>query len=533
MTLTTCPTFGPVYVSLCQRDTCEVLRDFISRETWSRLDLSLEDMGGVDGLVGRRAAGPSSPVALALLRACRASRRREQRQRRSSRSGPVDLDAGSGNPFAAVMAAAVGGVGKSEGEDDEGGEDDAGDAKESDAEDFSYQPLTSVERVITTSSLNGFTKYIGEYIRMMEQIPLMAPVAATGLFRLFDFYVLSVCRVFATPVALSALTGEHPTDDLSGPAWDYPALRQAVFRAGGVYGASGGGAAEVAGGRSMSSSVSLDDSLSDSEELFGLPQRSHATESVRFLLEMCQAVRARVMRALPAAHREKCRRQYAIAAAVSAELRGFVYGDVMRRLLPVPESVDALKGLKWDPRDLPETFNPYVTVLVTRAQGILARVEQSAVPDHLRAPMWGYVVRQTMRGLLEALAQIKKCTHNGRAQMSLDLATLQRGFDKSVSGSANCQTAEALNLFIKAYYYDSADDFCGWLQSSPEDCHGLALRHVLALVGCEKSPLSKLKRKARAALRQRTEEIWRSIVAQRLAKVEVAPPPPPPPRPNA
>ena len=63
------------------------------------------------------------------------------------------------------------------------------------------------------------------------------------------------------------------------------------------------------------------------------------------------------------------------------------------------------------------------------------------------------------------------------------------------SGVANCHGAVVSNMFIKAFYYDSADDFIGWLETEGQDMWGLSLRHVLSLSGCDKSPLTKLKRK--------------------------------------
>ena len=97
--------------------------------------------------------------------------------------------------------------------------------------------------------------------------------------------------------------------------------------------------------------------------------------------------------------------------------------------------------------------------------------------------------------------------------MALDLATLQRGIDRMVPSSASCREAEKVNAFIKAYYYDTAGDFCGWLRV-PENLSLFSLRHCLALILCEKSPLAKLKRKQRAALRENVEAIWKDHVGR-------------------
>jgi hypothetical protein len=532
------------------KDTFEMLTDFIRREAWTRLDLSLEDMGGVDGLVGGRRKQRFATKESALL--VRVWKRTEGQ--------PAQTFGSAGNPFAAVVNASAtrkgsnGGAGREDGgggaesdPDDDQGDDDQGDDKDL----APFKPLTSVERVITTSSLNGFTKYIGSFLNFMEQLPIMAARASAGLFQLFNFYVLSVMNIFVPPARLRALLGEHNGDDASGPAWTFLNLRKAMLRtqrlqgldlnmARGQHGGDNDGAGAVvgagavAGGRRDSNAVSLARELSNPERLFGIARICNATESVRFLLEMCQALRGDILRSLPPAHRVGANALYASAEAVTSELRSFMYAGAAARLLPIAKVTEQMKGLKWDPRDLPETFHPYVTQLLDRMTGrlLLIRKPDLQVPDHLHTLLWRQMVAQTMRAVLESFSQIKKCTNNGRAQMSLDLSTLQRGIDKEVSGSANCRAAEIANGYIKAYYYDAADDFCAWLHAAGADFQGLALRHALSLVGCEKSPLyTKLKKKQRATLRQRVEQLWRLHVAQKLEVIRGGDPPPPPPRP--
>jgi hypothetical protein len=523
------------------KDTFEMLTDFIRREAWTRLDLSLEDMGGVDGLVGGRRKQRFATEESALL--VRLWKRTERQ--------PVQAFGSAVNPFAAIVNVGLG-------EEGEGGADDGDDNADVDSMDDEngqnlapFKPLTSVERVITTSSLNGFTKYIGSFLNFMEQLPVMASRASAGLFQLFNFYVLSVLNIFVRPARLRALLGDHNRDDTSGPAWAFRKLRKAMLHtqrlqgldldiAESKTGSDSSGRDPGAGGSSRrdSMAVRLSEELSNPEQLFGIAKVCNATESVRFLLEMCQALRVDIMRSLPRTHRSGAQALYASAEAVTSELRSFMYGGMAARLLPIGEVTEQMKGLKWDPRDLPESFHPYVTQLLTRMTGrlLLIRKPDFEVPEHLHTMLWREMVSQTMRALLESFSQIKKCTNNGRAQMSLDLSTLQRGIDKEIPGSSSCRAAEIANGYIKAYYYDAVDDFCAWLQAEDSDFQGLALRHALSLIGCEKSPLyTKLKKKQRATLRQRVEQLWRLHAAQRLEAVgredEEETPPPPPPRP--
>jgi hypothetical protein len=116
--------------------------------------------------------------------------------------------------------------------------------------------------------------------------------------------------------------------------------------------------------------------------------------------------------------------------------------------------------------------------------------------------------------------------------MSLDLATLQRSIEQKYSGTSNQNGAMICNMFIKAYYYDSMDDFMSWLETSGQNMWGLGLKHILSLINCDKSPLSKLKRKQKQELKAKVMSSWTLFVQGKLEQLEKEPPPPPPPRPN-
>lgn len=256
--------------------------------------------------------------------------------------------------------------------------------------------------------------------------------------------------------------------------------------------------------------------LEDPSSLYALEARCNAAESVRFLLEMCQFIRTRIEGALPESHLEQCTMMYDRAEAVSNDLRSFMFSRVVRLILPAAPVTQLLAPLKWDLRDLPETFNSYVTTLLEQL-GTALEGMHTVAPKHVHSLLWGKMVSQMTLNLLEAYSKVKRCTNNGRAQMSLDLATFQRGIDRIITGTSSCPETMTLNGFIKAYYYDSASDFLTWLGSS-EDMHGLALRHIIALVSCDKSPLAKLKRKKRQELRQRVEEVWATQVSMRTSE---------------
>ena len=527
------------YLGSFQRDAYDVLADFIQREAWGRLEMSLEDMGGIDGLVGRR------QHAGALRQSSRMVRRLSLRGHsgRGGSSGSSDGDDSSSssrlvdttpstmeNPFD-VFTGKVSDVENSKGAEmnnvdntertsEQGRKDSESSSKEDGTEedDFQFTPLTSVERVITTSALNGFSKYIGDYLNIMEHLPSMSSIAVRGLFQLFEFYVHAVVSIFTNEQQHATLLSERDTEDVTTDSWNYPALAQLVRRV-----RSSGGNTVI---------QQQEGGINGLEFTASLATMSCAVESVRFLLEMCQALRSSIQNKLGTqAHSTATRAMFENAAIVTRQLRQFMYNGWTKTTIPKQIVIDAMKGTKWDPRDLPETFSTYTTT-VTNHLNVVDVDMRAHAPPHIHSLLWKHMVDRIMLCLLDAYSTIKKCTNNGRAQMSLDLATLQRSIEQKYSGTSNQNGAMICNMFIKAYYYDSMDDFMSWLETSGQNMWGLGLKHILSLINCDKSPLSKLKRKQKQELKAKVMSSWTLFVQGKLEQLEKEPPPPPPPRPN-
>ena len=535
------------YLGSFQRDAYEVLSDFIQRETWDRLELSLEDMGGIDGLVGRRQHVGALRQSSRMVRSLSLQEKKKKKKKKKKEKDDVLL-----NPFDVFSSSATGVEVVGEEEDEE--EDDGDGEKEGKKDmplgnetkkddDFEFTPLTSVERVITTSALNGFTKYIGDYLNIMEHLPAMSSIAARGLFQLFDFYVNSVVVMFTKKDDLEYLLSDRDPEDLTTDPWSFSVLAQlvrrvrlaggsatagvATQRGGGGSKSQGGGAAGGGGGGGGGGDDVSSAGLRSSQGM----KMTSATESVRFLLEMCQALRSNIQQKLGGAASTTTRAMFDDAETITQQLRDFMYVSWTRRAIPSSIVLDSMKTKKWDPKDLPETFSPYVTIVVDHLV-LTSNDMRSKAPPHIHTLLWKHMVERTMRCLLDAYGTIKKCTNNGRAQMSLDLATLQRSIDQQVSGTSNCPGAVIANMFIKAYYYDSATDFVSWMETPEQDLWGLSLRHFLSLVSCDKSPLSKLKTKQKKELKAKVMTIWTNYVQKKLDILTSGPPPPPPPRPN-
>lgn len=230
-------------------------------------------------------------------------------------------------------------------------------------------------------------------------------------------------------------------------------------------------------------------------------------------------MRWRVEELLPKDHHSRCSLLYARAGRSVSELRDAMYESIVKQLLPEEQIFAMVSGTKWDMKDLPSSFSTYVTTLLD-VMSIVAGKVNSVAPEHIQKFIWEKLVAHVMRCLIEAFSRVKKCSHNGRAQMSMDISTLSRGIDQVSAGSSSCKEAKALQSFIKAYYNDNEKDFLKWLGEDEDALNGLALHHILSLVKLEKSPISKLSRKKKAELARSCESTWKQFVSGRLREVD-------------
>eukprot|EP00943_MAST-04B_sp_MAST-4B-sp1_P003198 g3198.t1 len=526
--------FSKKYLKSVQKDAFNTLSDFLNRENWESLHVSLRELGGMESLILRHAKDGHlnskweeiSYIENAFV--CD----------NESATNCFEQYIVKGNPFQ-ILYREIKGIPQLLKQDTplkKKSSENNSNAINNEDDDDEANKLKAESRVMTSTTVNGYSKFAGLYYQIMGVFPHASETAIHGLFHLVDYYMHAVINIFLPNEILeNILRGTPPNDDMNGPCWRYTNLRNTAIRIDSKinnemkivnkFKATTSASQSQAARFVRSSSLECD--MNNEASLYGLEKSCIATESLFFLNEINEFLLPRLENEILQNEEMKmlfrtCHQQSRVAIE---EFRSLMYDVSARRVLPRKDILAVIARYKWDKKDLPETYYPYVTTMletVGKASGKM----QSMISKHLHGKVWVSLVDVLMEHLLEALSRVKKCSNNGRAQMALDLATLYRGLEQIAVESTQSKRRNILSSFIKAYYFDKAEDLLIWMEAGlseggefSED-HVLAKRHFLSLISLEKSPISKLSRSKRNDLKKRIEEVWMKAILEKTMKNE-------------
>jgi hypothetical protein len=359
--------------------------------------------------------------------------------------------------------------------------------------------LAGAKPVVTASSHYAFT-VATEYLRLLRQLR-GSPAVLTGLTHLFEFTLLAVFRAFGQASALQAVAA--PTGalaqlagTLSGvgggsdapvapPAHLTPRLRTTLQRLTALQTAAKlAPPADAAVGTPASGPAAL---LLSSGNLYGLPQRSVATEALACLAEELKRLRPALKGALPAEQGAKLDHFYTHSVEAVQDLREHVYAQVARLLLNVPWLPEAigdgdgssfLKAGKYDVRELSCEHNAWAERLVTEFRQFAAKLACCDLAPEALGAMWDNAATAAAEGVLAGLARVRKCTQEGRALMALDVSVLSSALKRMAPPTSKPDAAlRTVETYIKAFYVPEAE-LLHWTQTHAE----YSVPQLLALV---------------------------------------------------
>lgn len=496
------------YIKALEFHIFGTLDNFLARERWEGLHVSLEDLGGMESLVLRHNSTKKEVHA------------EQTKQISPIRENIFESFLQDSSPLLNLplpeKKCAPGSISESEKSEELVVTNEA----------LNSVPLVNKERVLTSTSVNGFAKFAGICLQVMENLPSVAYRAFKSAFATLNYYMHAVINLFLpSNILVEMMRSNLPNDDMNGVAWRFANLRKTIQlmakQLRDVLPPQDSSGKMPASSSRVERSASLNNEIEvDENSLYGLEKCCSASESLFFLMEVLEYLRPRFIACLGREFESECNDLYVSNRLAIEELRVLMYDVATRRVLPRDIVLSMIEGLKWDKKDLPETYYPYVTKLLEKV-GMASGQMQSLVPKHLHKSVWLSVVDVLMEHLLEALSRVKKCNSNGRAQMALDLATLYRGLEQISQETSESKRRHILGSFIKAYYFDTASDFVSWMETGLAkggefySDNILSRRHFLSLITLEKSPLAKLPRKKRNELKTTVETVWMKAIIER------------------
>ncbi|KAG6976412.1 hypothetical protein JG688_00001411 [Phytophthora aleatoria] len=349
------------------------------------------------------------------------------------------------------------------------------------------------EFVLTSSSLAGFVRLCGVYLKMMEHLPHIAWDVFRSLNNLFEFNLYAVFTNFIAADDITQLFRGRGGGLIKKDATRWNGLRTGICRiadeinAGEVLLQSSAiiyPAASSDKGRldqqnsPMSRKVTLRKvtrtpaAVEDADEgnLYALAERSIACEAIVGQSRLLNAIEDLARSYLPDRYLCLMDEVYERNRTMSRELRSFMYSSIATRLVDIPALLDSVSAVSWDIPYISDQHNEYVVHLVQKcgeAWGGLQILADGSIPMDAREDIWAEMVQVIMDTLLQAFSTVSKPTPQGRALMLLDLHALQNGLDliNHVSSRTVPRGREYVGNYVKAFYYDE-DELLEWVQAN-------------------------------------------------------------------
>uniref|UniRef100_A0AAV1VL94 Uncharacterized protein n=1 Tax=Peronospora matthiolae TaxID=2874970 RepID=A0AAV1VL94_9STRA len=345
------------------------------------------------------------------------------------------------------------------------------------------------EFVLTSSSLAGFVRLCGAYLKMMECLPQISWDALRLLNNLFELHLYAVFTNFIATDDIVHLFHGSRGGSMMNDATQWNSLRTGICRVadeidfGEVHlqlsvSKASTGRMDQQLGLPMMRTVTLRkvartlSGIGDTDEssLYALAARSVACEAVVGQSRLLNAVADLARSYLPDQYRVRMNEMLEQNCTMAQELRSFMYGTITTRLVDAPALLDSVSAVSWNITYISDRHNEYIVQLIQKCGEIWRRLRILAIGSisiDACEDIWAAMIQTVMDTLLQAYSAVVKPTPQGRALMLLDLYTLQNGLDlvNHISSRTVPRGHEYVGNYIKACFYDEKE-LLEWIQDN-------------------------------------------------------------------
>lgn len=290
---------------------------------------------------------------------------------------------------------------------------------------------------VLTSSSMCLTRNVGNYVRTIRALAPIQKHAFTGLLELFEVYLYSVFSAFGL------YTHSFFTDNKSVVKFKYPRLHKIVneTRAKVHLGKFGSGVfsceqtpspdivPRVGPPPLVAISETTSEELDSEASMYGVINRCTAVESLNFLVAVYNWILPRTSPYLETELQVQLDRFVYNMKGTVEEFSIYMYRNLATRVLPLKQFSDVLiPNVNWRINEITDSHCTYVTTFVDLFREFATRLEGltkgSGLPVHVYASLWEETLTYGFECLVDGYAQVKKCSTEGRAQMSADIRVL-------------------------------------------------------------------------------------------------------------
>lgn len=329
----------------------------------------------------------------------------------------------------------------------------------------------SVSAILTSSSMNVI-RFVGAYVSMIRSTVFIRDRAFNALLELFQFHFYSVFTAFGLSI------GGFFTDD-SLLLQKYPCtLRMVIAIKNSLH--SGAFANGVFGLHQSTDNSprplvplreSFDGFIQSEKSLFGVMERTAAVESVVFLSRIYKAIDTSVKPFLSSEQLSQFHKAISEFKTASDEFSLYMYRQLGSKVVPIQSKVTRqIASVNWNVTELSTSTNRYADEFIQVLRSFDDRLKElqqhSSLPSQVLHKLWTEIILSSFESLVDGFASSRKCSTEGRAQMSLDFRSIVSGLAEFCPISP-LPGVSFVDEYIKAYYYPPAD-LIKWVKDSPQ-----------------------------------------------------------------
>ncbi|CAG0914202.1 unnamed protein product [Notodromas monacha] len=337
-----------------------------------------------------------------------------------------------------------------------------------------FSSLKETAPLLPNTSL-ALLRLCGKYLQLLL---LLRPVAFDVLVciaHLFEFYVYSVCKVFAPDLFARVRKVEGEVLSESGQVSQTGKLVAMLKRIQDnivLIPRVDDDSEEEKLGEDQDSSKFLppEQTVEAIDEPCSILSRALvAGESVVFIAKQYQALKQHFQAHIPTTRRPFVDQFFSKSVNTAPELREPLFAHAAVRCLNSRRLLSMMSQVNWDVNDMKDSHNTYVDVLLRDLQLFSMRLDEVvariSVSPASRKILWFHAVRQSVRFFVDGFASAKKCSFYGRSWMLLDFRQFLQKLGKfaDLSPIPECSFVEE---YMRAYYKSDVE-IEQWVKDHP------------------------------------------------------------------
>ncbi|XP_075223193.1 vacuolar protein sorting 50 isoform X2 [Lycorma delicatula] len=323
---------------------------------------------------------------------------------------------------------------------------------------------------LLTNTALTVLRHCGKYLQMSRLLRFIAADVIFCLCQLFEYYLFSVHSFFTADLP------DYPIDIPSSIK-----LQAVLKRIRDNLIQNSAELDDTDHNKVPPASISPEVDLNNVETLYGLPVRVVAVESLVFLADQFNFLRAYLEQLLDSS-KHILSIFYTETISVAVKVRYPVYSCVSWRSVNTQQALVLMGRVNWEINDVMSQHSPYVDTLFRELQIFSMRLneieEHVHLNQHVLENLWENIVHLLSFILVEGFSLSKRCSNGGRALMQLDFTQLFSQVEKLCS-LRPLPYRELVDTYVKAYYLTEPA-----LETFIKEHKEYSTKQLVALISC-------------------------------------------------